>query len=80
MGAFYDKSKAEKLYAELAKKGYSAYMQDTPHKGNPLYRVRVGAFKSRTAATRFSTVFKKVEKLDIYVVAEQAANTTASTE
>ena len=68
VGAFSEKRNAENLADRLRKKGYSlSIVAPSPGKSR-LYKVRVGKFKTRSAALEAARRLHKNEKLDTAVI------------
>jgi len=67
VGSFPSKDEAQKLTAKLSAKNYMAYTSSFSNKGATWYRVRVGPFKTETAARRVSDKLKSDEKLNTFV-------------
>ncbi len=65
LGAFKAQSGANLLVARLKKAGYNAYIDEN---GNRLFRVRIGAYKSRSEAGEVGDQIRKSEGLDSIVV------------
>jgi cell division septation protein DedD len=59
IAALGDRTAAEGIVKRLNGKGYSAYVTNPPAGATPVYRVRVGSFRTRTEAL---TVAEKLEK------------------
>lgn len=73
VGAFSKKRNAEKLASKLKKKGYSvAIVAPSPGKSS-LYKVRIGKFKTRSAALKAARRLGKNERLDTEVVPQSTA-------
>lgn len=67
LGAFKDRTGADKLDDRLRSRGYDSFVLAVP---NEVYRVRVGSFKSREAAKRVAAKLKKMEQLDSFITME----------
>lgn len=68
VGSFVSASDAERLKRRLEAKGYDAYTQTARIGGKTWVRVRVGAFKSASAAKRAAEKLQKDEKLPTLVM------------
>ncbi|GHG99267.1 hypothetical protein GCM10012319_65490 [Comamonas sp. KCTC 72670] len=68
LSASQDKHEAERFAAKLRDRGYAPYIltAEVPGKGT-WYRVRMGSFASRDAATRYLSDFKRETSLDAFV-------------
>ncbi len=68
LSAFQDRQEAERFAARLRDRGYAPYIvsAEVPNKGT-WFRVRMGSFPSREAATRYMTDFKRETKIDAFV-------------
>ncbi|WP_426751955.1 SPOR domain-containing protein [Myxococcus sp. Y35] len=68
LSAFQDKQEADRFAARLRDRGYAPYIltAEVPGKGT-WYRVRMGSFASRDAATRYLSDFKRETSLDAFV-------------
>jgi cell division septation protein DedD len=62
VAALKDRSEAERIVKRLAGKGYPAYVID-PAEGTPVYRVRVGNFKTRSEANTVAARLEKEERV-----------------
>jgi cell division septation protein DedD len=68
LSAFQSKEEADRFAARLRDRGYAPYIvaAEVPNKGT-WYRVRMGSFPSKDAATRYLTDFKRETQLDAFV-------------
>jgi cell division septation protein DedD len=68
LSAFQTKAEADRFAARLRDRGYAPYIvaAEVPNKGT-WYRVRMGSFPSKDAATRYMTDFKGENQLDEFV-------------
>ncbi len=68
LSAFQDRQEADRFAARLRDRGYAPYIltAEVPGKGT-WYRVRMGSFASRDAATRYLSDFKRETSLDAFV-------------
>jgi len=68
ISAFQNRQEADRFAAKLRDRGYAPYIvaAEVPNKGT-WYRVRMGSFPSRDAATRYLTDFKRETQLDAFV-------------
>jgi TolA-binding protein len=74
VGAFISKRNADNLADRLKKKGYSVYiLRPIPGKSR-LHKVRVGTFKTRSAALRAARTFSRNERIDTEVVWQSGAS------
>jgi cell division septation protein DedD len=69
VGAFKEKSAADKLMAQLKAKGFAAYVV-TPPVADGLFNVRVGRYVSRSDAERVSVQLRDKEKFKPFIVSE----------
>ncbi len=67
LGAFKQKSVADKLDEQLRQKGYDSFVLAV---NKDLFRVRVGSFKSREEAKVVSNQIKKTEQMDSFITTE----------
>jgi len=70
VGAFAQSLEAEKLEAQLRRKGLPAYVQPTTGARDSRWRVRVGPLATRDEADRVATRLKTQEKLPVWVFEE----------
>jgi len=70
VGAFSKKSGAENLANQLRKRKYSVDIIPPSPDKNPLYKVRVGKFKTRDEAMKLAQKLREEEKLDTRVIQE----------
>jgi DedD protein len=70
VGAFAQSSEAEKLEAQLRRKGLPAYVQPATGEPDSRWRVRVGPLASRDEADRVATRLKTQDKLPVWVLEE----------
>ncbi|MFP2925413.1 SPOR domain-containing protein, partial [Pyxidicoccus sp. 3LG] len=68
LSAFQDRQEADRFAARLRDRGYAPYIlaAEVPGKGT-WYRVRMGSFASRDAASRYLADFKRETQLDAFV-------------
>lgn len=68
LSAFQTKEEADRFAGRLRDRGYAPYIvtAEVPKKGT-WYRVRMGSFPSKDAATRYLTDFKRETQLDAFV-------------
>lgn len=68
LSAFQTREEADRFAARLRDRGYAPYIvaAEVPKKGT-WYRVRMGSFPSKDAATRYLTDFKRETQLDAFV-------------
>ena len=68
IGSYQNKERANALIDTLKKKGYHAYLVTTviPKKGT-FYRIRVGHYKTREEAEKYSSEMKQKDKISNYV-------------
>lgn len=68
ISAFQDRQEADRFAARLRTKGYAPYIlvAEVPGKGT-WYRVRMGSFANRDAASRYLADFKRETQLDAFV-------------
>jgi DedD protein len=68
LSAFQSREDADRFAARLRDRGYAPYIvaAEVPNKGT-WYRVRMGSFPSRDAATRYLADFKRETQLDAFV-------------
>jgi DedD protein len=68
LSAFQTRDEAERFAARLRDRGYAPYIvaAEVPNKGT-WYRVRMGSFPSKDAATRYLTDFKRETQLNAFV-------------
>lgn len=68
LSAFQDRQEAERFATRLRDRGYAPYIvaAEVPNKGT-WYRVRMGSFPTREAATRYMTDFKRETKIAAFV-------------
>lgn len=68
LSAFQDKQEADRFAARLRDRGYAPYILTAEVAGKGTwYRVRMGSFASRDAATRYLSDFKRETSLDAFV-------------
>jgi cell division septation protein DedD len=70
VGAFAQSGEAEKLEAQLRRKGLPAYVQPATGARDSRWRVRVGPLATRDEADRVATRLKTQEKLPVWVLEE----------
>jgi cell division septation protein DedD len=70
VGAFSQSSEAEKLEAQLKRKGLPAYVQPSTGAPDSRWRVRIGPLASRDEADRVATKLKTQDKLPVWVLEE----------
>lgn len=70
VGAFAQSSEAEKLEAQLKRKGLPAYVQPATGAPDSRWRVRIGPLASRDEADRVATRLKTQDKLPVWVLEE----------
>ena len=64
---------ADKLVEKLKKKGYSVYIAPPTPVGRPLYKVRIGKFKTRGASLlQAARKLREEEKLSIDIIHQPA--------
>lgn len=70
ISAFQSRSEAERFAAKLRDRGYAPYIvtAEVPNKGT-WYRVRMGSFPSRDAASRYLADFKRETQIQAFVAA-----------
>lgn len=68
LSAFQTREEADRFASRLRDRGYAPYIvaAEVAHKGT-WYRVRMGSFPSRDAATRYMSDFKRETQLDAFV-------------
>ncbi|MBZ4418533.1 SPOR domain-containing protein [Myxococcus sp. RHSTA-1-4] len=68
LSAFQDRQEADRFAARLRDRGYAPYIlaAEVPGKGT-WYRVRMGSFATRDAASRYLADFKRETQLDAFV-------------
>ncbi|KFE70384.1 SPOR domain-containing protein [Hyalangium minutum] len=68
LSAFQTREEADRFAGRLRDRGYAPYIvtAEVPNKGT-WYRVRMGSFPSKDAATRYLTDFKRETQLDAFV-------------
>ncbi|MFP2906334.1 SPOR domain-containing protein, partial [Pyxidicoccus sp. 3LFB2] len=68
LSAFQDRQEADRFAARLRNKGYAPYIlaAEVPGKGT-WYRVRMGSFATKDAASRYLSDFKRETQLDAFV-------------
>jgi len=68
LSAFQTKEEADRFAGRLRDRGYAPYIvaAEVPNKGT-WYRVRMGSFPTKDAATRYLTDFKRETQLDAFV-------------
>lgn len=68
LGASQNRDDAERMVSRLREKGYAPYIisADVPGKGT-FYRVRMGSFPTREAASRYLEDFKRETKTEAFV-------------
>jgi DedD protein len=68
LSAFQDRQEADRFAARLRDRGYAPYIltAEVPGKGT-WYRVRMGSFASKDAASRYLADFKRETQLDAFV-------------
>lgn len=72
LSAYQDREEAMRFAAGLKDKGYSPYIVEAHVDGKGTwYRVRMGRFPSREAATRYLNDFKRETQLDAFVTGGQ---------
>ncbi|WIG97079.1 SPOR domain-containing protein [Myxococcus sp. SDU36] len=68
LSAFQDRQEADRFAARLRDRGYAPYILTAEVAGKGTwYRVRMGSFASRDAATRYLSDFKRETSLDAFV-------------
>ncbi|GEN10562.1 Cell division protein DedD (protein involved in septation) [Myxococcus fulvus] len=68
LSAFQDKQEAERFMGRLRDRGYAPYIVTAEVAGKGTwYRVRMGTFASKDAATRYLSDFKRETQLDAFV-------------
>lgn len=68
LSAFQDKQEADRFMARLRDRGYAPYIVSAEVAGKGTwYRVRMGTFASKDAATRYLSDFKRETQLDAFV-------------
>lgn len=70
VGAFADSSEAEKLQAQLKRKGLPVYLEPATGARDSRWRVRIGPLASRDEADRVAAKLKAQEKLPVWVLEE----------
>jgi cell division septation protein DedD len=70
VGAFAERSSAERLRGELQQGGYPAYVAPGASSGTPRWRVRVGPYPSREDADRVAAQLKSARSLPTWVLDE----------
>ena len=73
VGAFAERSAAERLAESLRAKAFSVYISPGAKAGEARWRVRVGPLASREQAERTAARLKRDEKLPTWVLSEDAA-------
>jgi DedD protein len=70
LGASQNRDDAERMVSRLREKGYAPYIvsADVPGKGT-FYRVRMGSFATKEAASRYLEDFKRETKTEAFVAA-----------
>jgi DedD protein len=68
VGAFAQSSEAEKLEAQLKRKGLPAYVQPATGARDSRWRVRIGPLASREEADRVASRLRTQEKLPVWVL------------
>jgi cell division septation protein DedD len=70
LSAFQNRPEAERFAAKLRDRGYAPFIlaAEVPHKGT-WYRVRMGSFASKEAASRYLADFKRETQLQAFVAA-----------
>lgn len=70
ISAFQSRAEADRFAAKLRDRGYAPYIitAEVPNKGT-WYRVRMGSFPSKDAASRYLTDFKRETQLQAFVAA-----------
>jgi DedD protein len=70
LGASQNRDDAERMVSRLREKGYAPYIisADVPGKGT-FYRVRMGSFPTKEAASRYLEDFKRETKTEAFVAA-----------
>ncbi|MFY0522376.1 SPOR domain-containing protein [Archangium gephyra] len=70
ISAFQNRAEADRFAAKLRDRGYAPYIitAEVPNKGT-WYRVRMGSFPSKDAASRYLTDFKRETQLQAFVAA-----------
>jgi cell division septation protein DedD len=70
ISAFQNRPEAERFAAKLRDRGYAPYIvtAEVPNKGT-WYRVRMGSFPSKDAASRYLSDFKRETQLQAFVAA-----------
>lgn len=73
ISAFQSRPEAERFAARLRDRGYAPYIvaAEVPNKGT-WYRVRMGSFPSKEAASRYLSDFKRETQVSAFVAANQA--------
>jgi DedD protein len=73
ISAFQNRPEAERFAARLRDRGYAPYIvaAEVPNKGT-WYRVRMGSFPSKEAASRYLSDFKRETQISAFVAANQA--------
>jgi cell division septation protein DedD len=72
VGAFAQSSEAEKLEAQLKRKGLPAYIQPATGERDSRWRVRIGPLVSRDEADRVAAKLKTQDKLPVWVLEESS--------
>ncbi|HZI06097.1 MAG TPA: SPOR domain-containing protein, partial [Archangium sp.] len=72
ISAFQNRAEADRFAAKLRDRGYAPYIitAEVPNKGT-WYRVRMGSFPSKDAASRYLSDFKRETQLQAFVAANQ---------
>ena len=70
ISAFQNRAEADRFAAKLRDRGYAPYIitAEVPNKGT-WYRVRMGSFPSKDAASRYLSDFKRETQLQAFVAA-----------
>ncbi|MBW1971460.1 MAG: SPOR domain-containing protein [Deltaproteobacteria bacterium] len=72
VGAFRNKSWADKLTQKLKQKGYNAYIKDVKSGNNKhMYKVRIGFFNNYTEAIQVKNNIKEKEKLEAIILKKE---------
>ncbi len=70
VGAFAQSEEAERLEAELERKGLPAYVQPATGSRDSRWRVRVGPLRSREEADKVASRLKAQDKLPVWIMEE----------
>jgi hypothetical protein len=80
VGSYSNEAHARAFQETLAKKKYPAYLSELPNPGGkPVYKLRIGKFKTRKEAEAFGTLFQKREKMSYLIVSVASARRTTPT-